>query len=129
MVWKETSPSIIGLMQCIKILPSHNVIRGFLGVFYLDACPWIVAKNFGNVQLFCTFVNLQYLIILQSIYFPIWNLQELDIQHTLRRTPKRCGLITLTVLQRKMLKHMMLPSFDMEPWEPLGWSTTPRDHF
>ena len=106
----EASPSIIGLMQCIKILPSHNVTRGFLGFFYLDVCPGLWQRT---LVMFCTFVSLQYLVILQSVYFHVWKLLKLNIQHTLKRKPKRCGLITLK-LQRKLLEHMMLPSFDMD---------------
>ena len=56
--WKEASPSMIGLMQYINPSHSHNVTTGFLGCLYLNLCPWIVARNFGDVQVSCTFLSL-----------------------------------------------------------------------
>jgi hypothetical protein len=56
------------LMQFIKPSTSHNVTRGFQGALSKSASfAW--DKNFGDVQVPCICVSLQFLAIFESIYF------------------------------------------------------------
>jgi hypothetical protein len=70
----ERSLSIVELAHAIyQPSTSHNVTRGFQGAFSKYASfAW--DKKFGDVEVPCIFVSLQFLAIVQSIYFLASNL-------------------------------------------------------